>query len=64
MLAEKNKVGQNDKNVGKIMSNYFINKNSKIIQNSNSNDNMELILQFNDHVSILKQNKVTLKNPR
>ena len=52
MLVEKNKVGQNDKNVGKIMSNYFINKNSKIIQNSNSNDNMELILRFNDHVSI------------
>ena len=47
-----------DNNVAKLMNNNFINieriLSLKLSKNSNSNDIMDLISQFNDHVSIKK----------
>ena len=54
-----------DNNVAKLMNNSFINiekiLNLKLSKNSNSNDIMDLISQFNDHVSIKKIKEKYLK---
>ena len=64
MLVEKGEIVCKDKNAAEFMKNYFINikkaLNLKSSKNSNNNDIIELISQFNDHVRIKKQN--TAKN--
>ena len=58
MSVQKDKIVRKDKNVAELMNNYFINAtktlNLKSSKYSNSNDIMELISHFNDHVSIKK----------
>lgn len=52
MLVDKDKNMRKDKNVAEIMNNYFINITKtltiKSIKNSNINDIMESLSQFND----------------
>ena len=61
MLIKRDKIVRKDKDVAKIMNSYITNitktLNIKSSKNSNSNDIMELISRFNDHVSIKTNNR-------
>ena len=63
MLVEKDKIVRKGKNVAEVVNNYFINitktLNLKSSKNTDSYDIMELIFQFNYHVSIkeIKKNQ-------
>ena len=65
MFVEKDTTVRKNENVAEFMNNYFINItktiNLKSSKNSNSNDILELISQFNDHASI---RKIKESNPR
>ena len=58
MLVEKGEIVCKGKNAAEFMKNYFINikkaLNLKSSKNSNNNDIIELIFQFNDHMRIKK----------
>ena len=58
MLVEKDEIVRKGENVSELIKNYFIKikktLNLKLSKNPNSNDIMELISHFSDHVSIKK----------
>ena len=61
MLIKRDKIVRKDKDAAKIMNSYITNitktLNIKSSKNSNSNDIMELISRFNDHVNIKTNNR-------